>query len=85
MIHRVLRVLAGAFLLVGILLQLDGAEALKQIKLRNGVIETPQRAARSAAPVAVAEPRILHNKTTDANMHTVHPMEKEGEEASHAS
>jgi hypothetical protein len=35
--------------------------------------------------VAVAEPRILHNKTTDANMHTVHPMEKEGEEASHAS
>ena len=53
MIHRVLRVLAGAFLLVGILLQLDGAEALKQIKLRNGVIETPQRAARSAAPVAV--------------------------------
>lgn len=58
MIHRVLRVLAGAFLLVGILLQLDGAEVLKQIKLRNGVIETPQRAARSAAPVAVAEPRV---------------------------
>jgi hypothetical protein len=51
-------VLAGALLLVGVLLQLNGAEGLKRIQLRNGTIETPQRPARSAAPAAVAEPQV---------------------------
>lgn len=40
--------------MLGFVLQLSGAEPFKQIRLRNGTIETPAAGARKAAPAAVA-------------------------------
>jgi hypothetical protein len=51
---RVNRWLAGALLLLVLLLQVNGAESSKRVRLRNGVIETPPAATRSAAPAATA-------------------------------